>query len=483
MTWTLGTSGDACEARSAAHAPCAHPALTLTTSIIASSLAFVDGSVVNVGLPAIGHNLQANAPDLQWVINAYLLPLSALLLLGGATGDRYGRRRILIFGVSLFGIGSAACAAAANLPWLLAARATQGTGAAFLLPNSLAILGSAFSGEARGRAVGTWSATSSMAAAVGPVLGGWLIDAFGWREIFLINIPLAFAAIALAITFVHEPPRGGRQAGLDIWGALLATVSLAALTCGLTLGTGHSGWSTTAVVAVVGGIVLLAAFLWIEKQMNADAMMPLALFESADFIGLTILTLLLYGALGALLVLVPYLLIQGAGYSGTAAGAALLPFPIILALTSRAMGGVAGRFGSRIPLTVGPLIVAVGFLLLLRMASQTDYWTGLFPAIVVMSLGMAGAVAPLTTAVLTSVDSKHTGSASGLNSAVARSGGLIATALLGSVLAARGSYLFRSFHVAAIVCAVASAAAGAAAFGLVGRSRTDRRQAASQESS
>lgn len=469
VTWAGQTPGDVCAARSVAAAPCNHPAFVLTTCILASSLAFVDGSVVNVGLPAIGHSLRANGADLQWVINTYLLPLSALLLLGGALGDRFGRRRILILGVGLFALASLLCAVAGGLGWLFAARTLQGAGAALLLPNSLSILGAAFSGEARGRAIGTWSAASSAAAAVGPVLGGWLIDAFGWRLIFLINIPLAIVAIVLAITFVRDPQRDRQESPLDIWGALLATLSLVAFTWGLTLGTGRAGWSAFALSAVGGGVVLFGGFLWVEKQQGDKAMTPLALFASREFLGLTLLTLLLYGALGALLVLIPFLLIQGVGFSGTAAGAALLPFPIVLTLTSRAMGGVAGRIGSRIPLTVGPVMVAAGFLLLLRASPASGYWGGILPAILVISAGMAGAVAPLTTAVLSSVDARHTGSASGLNSAVARTGGLIATALLGVVFSAKGPELFTAFHHAALACAIASFGAGAAAFVLVGR--------------
>lgn len=474
MTWAVQTAGDMCSARAAPFSPCQHPALVLATCILASSLAFVDGSVVNVGLPAIGHSLQGDAADLQWVINAYLLPLSALLLLGGALGDRYGRRGVLIAGIALFAASSALCAAAPNLTLLLAARALQGIGAALVLPNSLAILGSAFSGEARGRAVGTWSAASAMTAAIGPLLGGWLIDVAGWRSIFLINIPLAIAAIALAIAFVREPRRPA-QAALDVWGALLATLALASLTWGLTAGAGHGGWSVPAVTAIAAGAVLLAAFLWLEKRSGADAMMPLALFASADFVGLTLLTLLVYGALGALLVLVPYLLIQGAGFSGTEAGAALLPFPAVLALSSRAMGGLAGRLGSRLPLTLGPIVVGAGFLLLLRWDESTNYWGAVFPAILVIAIGMAGAVAPLTTAVLGSVDARHTGSASGLNSAVARAGGLLATALLGGVFSANGAALFGAFHLAATLCAIACFAAALAAFILV-RGRTTTAQ-------
>jgi EmrB/QacA subfamily drug resistance transporter len=436
---------------------------------LASSLAFVDGSVVNVGLPAIGRSL--GAADLQWIINAYLLPLSALMLLGGAVGDRFGRRNVLVFGVALFAVGSALCAAASGFSWLAMARAVQGVGAAFLLPTSLAILGSAFTGEARGRAVGTWSAASAIAGALGPVLGGWLIDTIGWRAIFLVNLPLAAAAIGLTIGTIHDPPREAADAPLDLAGALLATASLAALTWGLTIGSGPSGWTASVLAISLLGLALFLVFVAIEQRRGDGAMMPLALFGSASFVGLTVLTLLLYAALGAFLVLVPYLLIKGAGYSGTQAGAALFPFPLILALTSRAMGGLAERVGPRIPLTVGPLTVAGGLLLLLRVAPPVNFVIGVLPAILMIALGMAITVAPLTTQVLVSVDARHTGSASGLNSAVARIGGLVATALLGGVFAASGANLFAAFRAAAVACALASAAGGIAAFALIGRRR------------
>jgi EmrB/QacA subfamily drug resistance transporter len=471
MTWASHTAGDLCTAQSAsAKVRHAHSALVLTACILASSLAFVDGSVVNVGLPAIGQSLKGDAEGLQWVISSYLLPLSALLLLGGAAADRFGRRRTLIFGIALFGASSALCAAAPNLVWLLVARALQGTGAALLLPSSLAILGSSFSGEARGRAVGTWSAAGAMAGAIGPVLGGWLIDVFGWRAIFLLNIPLAVGAAGLALVYIRDPIRN-EHTQIDVAGAVLAAVSLGLLTWSLTVGAGRSGWSVGATTTLVAGVVLFAAFLWVEWRRGDNAMMPLALFRSSDFVGLSILTLLLYGALGGLFVLVPYVLIQGAGFSGTAAGAALLPLPLILAATSRAMGGLSGRIGSRLPLTFGPAIVAAGALLFLLFDPGSSYWRGMLPAIVVVAIGMAGAVAPLTTAVLTSVDARHTGAASGLNSALARVGGLIATALIGGVIAAKGETLFAAFHIAVIAGAIAALAAGIAAFLLVGNSR------------
>lgn len=443
-----------------------HPRLLLAVTILASSLAFIDGSVVNVGLPAIGRDLQAGAADLQWVVNAYLLPLSALLLLGGAAGDRFGRRRLLMLGVLLFGLASAACALAPSLGWLLAARALQGVGAAMLMPNSLAILGAAFSGEAKGRAVGTWAAAGAMAGAVGPVIGGWLIDSIGWRAIFLVNLPIVAACLALAWRTLPADKRDDDRP-LDWQGGLLATAGLGALTWGLTLGSGPQGWDAVAIGATAAGAALMTAFVGVQHYRGGQAMMPLALFGSSSFIGLSLLTLLLYGALGGLLVLIPYVLIERAGYSATGAGAALLPFPLVLAFASPLMGSVAGRIGSRIPLTIGPIIVAAGFLLAMRVGGAGGYWTTVLPAILVISLGMAGAVAPLTTAVLSSVDRQHQGSASGFNSAIARTGGLVATALLGAVLAAKGEALLTAYRAAMVIGAVAAAGAGLSALLLI----------------
>jgi EmrB/QacA subfamily drug resistance transporter len=445
-----------------------HSNWVLATTILASAMAFIDGSVVNVGLPAIGASLKANAGELSWVINAYLLPLSALLLLGGAAGDRFGRVRVLVFGTGLFGAASAACALAPSLAWLLAGRALQGVGSALLMPCSLAILGAAFSGEARGKAIGIWAAMGAAMAAIGPVLGGGLIDGIGWRAIFLINLPLALGAIVLALRFVRDTRKDGDVPALDLPGGLLATLGLGGITYGLTLGSGQAGWSDAALLWFGVGAFLMLAFLAVEKGRGDRAMMPLTLFGSAPFIGLTLLTLLLYGALGALMVLLPYVLIKSGGYSASHAGAALLPFALILALASPVMGKLAGRIGARAPLTIGPLVVAGGFLLLLRIGPDTHYWTRVLPALVVIATGMAGAVAPLTNAVLGSVDARHTGSASGLNSAVARTGGMVATALLGGVLGTSGGALIGGLHGSALVCAAASLGAATAAFFLLG---------------
>ena len=436
----------------------------LATTILASSLAFIDGSVVNVGLSAIGIDFHASASGLQWVVNGYLLPLGALLLLGGAAGDRFGRRRLLIGGTSLFAIASVMCAAAPSMAWLLAGRGLQGIGSALLMPNSLAILGATFSGEAKGRAVGIWAAVSAAMAAIGPVLGGWLIDMAGWRTIFLINLPPALGAIALALRFVHDDPSDQDGVPLDLLGGALATLGLGGLTWGLTIGSGADGWTPVALLLLVVGALLLASFVWTEKRRGERAMMPLALFGSKLFVGLTLLTLLLYGALGALIVLVPYVLIRAFGYDATEAGLSLLPFAAVVALASPAMGALAGRIGARLPLSLGPLVVAGGFLLMLRMTPEAGYWSGVFPAILVIAIGMTGAVAPLTTAVLSSVDRAHTGSASGFNSAAARVAGMVATALLGGVLAGSGPGLIAGFHAAALVCAAACVAASASMF-------------------
>jgi EmrB/QacA subfamily drug resistance transporter len=467
---------DAASAQAAKGKTGAHPTLVLITTILASSLAFVDGSVVNVGLPAIGKDLHGGALDLQWVINAYLLPLSALILFGGAAGDRFGRQKLLILGTALFGAASAAIAAAPNLGWMLAGRTIQGVGAAILLPNSLAVLGGAFDDKARGAAVGTWAAASAITGAVGPVLGGWLIDTVGWRAIFLINLPLAAGAIVMAVLYVRDGEIQGERAPLDVAGAALATLGLAGITWGLTLGSGKSGWDVQAIGAVIAGLLLSLAFVWVEETRGNRAMMPLALFGSANFIGLTLLTVLLYGAFGGLLVLLPFVLIKTAGYSATMAGASLLPLPLLISAVSPLMGGIAARTGSRLLLSAGPLGVAAGMLLMTRVSQGSSYWTTVFPGVLVLSLGMSMAVAPLTTAVLASVDARHRGSASGFNSAAARAGGLAATALLGGVLSAEGAALLTAFRAAAVVSAAACVLAAASAFLLTGPARPKKRR-------
>lgn len=427
----------------------AHPAWTLAATICASSLAFIDGSVVNVALPSIGKSLSASTADLQWTINAYLLPLSALLLFGGAAGDHYGRRRLLIGGTMTFALGSILCALAPTLAILLAARALQGIGAAMLMPNSLAILGTSVAGEARGRAIGIWASAGAIASAVGPPLGGWLVTAVDWRAIFLLNLPIAAAAIWIARRYVTESAK--EKQPLDWAGAMLATISLGLTTWALTLWSSQHVVSAGVATALIVGLSLFVLFLVVEYRRSDRAMMPLSLFTSRSFVGLSLLTFLLYAALGGLLVLLPFMLIVGGGYSPVAAGTALLPFAVVMGTASPMIGRLAGGIGPRLPLTIGSFIIGIGYLLLARIAPQGSYWSGTFPALVIIAIGMAGVAAPLTTAVLASVDGRHTGVASGLNSAIARTGGLIATALIGAVIAQRGLALFSAFRTAALL--------------------------------
>jgi EmrB/QacA subfamily drug resistance transporter len=448
--------------RKRAGGPAAYPGWTLVTCILASSLAFIDGSVVNVALPAIGHSLGGGAADLQWTMNAYTLPLSALLLMGGAAGDHFGRRRFLVVGIGLFLLASIGCALAPGIGMLLAARALQGLGAAILLPNSLAILSHTFSGPAKGRAIGTWAAASAISAAIGPPLGGWLIANVGWRSIFYINLPFGALAILIALLAVRESGEGKRA--LDWRGASLATLALFGLTWALTLWSSTHHMSGQSWIGLIGGVAALGLFVLAEHRAGDKAMMPLDLFGSKAFGGLTLVTFLLYAAMGGLILLLPYVLIVGGDYSPVSAGAALLPFSILIGGASRLMGRVAETIGPRWPLTIGPIVCGLGFALLVRVDPHGSFWASVLPGMVVLALGMAGAVAPLTTAVLSSVDDGHAGTASGFNSAIARTGGLIATALAGAVMARSGNGLVAAFHGAALIGAALAGTAGIVAF-------------------
>ena len=439
-----------------------HPRLTLAACILASSLAFIDGSVTNVALPAVGKDLGATPAELQWTINAYLLPLSALLLIGGAAGDHYGRRKLLIGGIALFTAASLACALAPSLELLLAARAVQGVGAAILLPNSLATLGASFSGEERGKAIGTWAGAGAIAGAVGPPLGGWLVDAIGWRSIFYVNLPLAAVAIGIAAVYVKESKDG--ELPLDLPGAFAATLALGATAWALTLWSSHHALSIPAIVGLAAGLILTALFLWIEHRRGDKAMMPVAMFGSRAFAGLTLLTFLLYGALGGVLLLLPYVLIEAGGYSALQAGLALLPMPLGMGIASRFTGRLTARAGARLPLTFGSLVVAAGFAGLMLVDRHASYWTAVFPGMIGIAIGMAFVAAPLTTAVLASVDDTHSGTASGFNSAIARTGGLIATAVAGAVMATAGAGLIAAFHIGALAGAALAAASGVTAW-------------------
>ena len=449
------------------------PRWTLVACVLASSLSFVEGSVLSVALPAIRASYGAGAQEVQWVVNAYLLPLSALLLLGGALGDHFGPKRLLLIGTSIFAITSLVCALAPSLPVLLGARAAQGVGAALLLPNSLALLNAAFQGEKRGRAVGIWAAAGAAAAAIAPLIGGWLVGSVGWPAIFYINLPLALGAILIAMRFVEE----SREAGAgrtDYAGALLATAGLGGLTYALTLWSATRHFTGEAAIAIAIGALTLAGFLWNEHHRGSRAMMPIGLFKSRCFSGLNLLTFLLYGAFAAGMLLIPYVLITSGGYSPVQAGLAMLPLPILMTSLSPTMGSLAAQIGPRIPLTVGPAVVAVGMVLSRLATPDGSYWTGVFPMILVMATGMTIAVAPLTSSVLGSVEEQHVAMASGFNSAVARTGGLIATALLGSVLSSEGEQLFSGFHMAMYVSAAVAALSSVVALTMLGGVRMKR---------
>lgn len=407
--------------------PSADTRFVLPATILGSSLSFIDGSVVNVALPSMQRSLGAELTTMQWVVNGYMLTLASLILLGGSAADHFGRGRIFLIGLVGFLAASLACGLAPSAGWLVAARLVQGGAAALLMPSSLAIIGSAYTGEARGPAIGTWAAAGAITTALGPPLGGWLVDSVGWRAIFFINLPIGAMALWLGTKLPSDRPVD-RPAPLDTRGAALAIATLGTISYGLiALGAGDR---LRGAIAVTVSIITAWSFIRSEAR-SAAPMLPLALFRNPVFAGANVLTVLLYAAVSASMFLLPFLLIEVHGYSATAAGAAFLPFSAIMGLGSRWAGGLVERVGPRIPLLVGPALTSAGFVILGLRGDGSSFWTGVLPGLTVVAIGMTLSVAPLTTTVFDSVAEEQMGTASGVNSAAARTGGLLAVAALG----------------------------------------------------
>jgi len=414
----------------------------LAATILGSSLAFIDSTVVNVALPALQSSLHADIVDVQWVVESYGLFLGALILVGGSFGDVFGRRLMFVLGVALFAIASAGCGLASNIHQLIIARSLQGVGAAFLVPGSLAIISASFDAKTRGQAIGTWSGFTAITTAIGPLLGGWLIQHASWRWVFFINLPLA--AVVIAVSFWHIPEsRSVTARRIDWVGALVGTIGLGGLVFGFVEST-NLGWRNPLVFgSLIVGIAGVVGFVFVEFKVSSP-MVPLALFRSRTFSGANLLTLFLYAALGIFFFLFPLDLIQVQGYSASATGAAVLPLILLMFALSRWSGGLVARYGPRTPLIIGPLIAAAGFALFAVPSTGNSYWREFFPAIVVLGFGMAVTVAPLTTVVMGSVNQDHAGTASGINNAVARIASVLAIAVFGVVMVA--AFDFRLTH-------------------------------------
>ncbi len=437
----------------------------LAATILGSGMASLDATVVNVALPAIGKDLHADVAGLEWVLTGYLLTLASLILVGGALGDRYGRRRVFLIGAAWFTVASVLCGAAPNLGALVAARLLQGIGGALLTPASLAIIEATFAPEDRAKAIGAWSGFGGVATAIGPFAGGWLISAVSWRLVFLLNVPLA-GVVALAARHVPESTDVTMARGIDIPGAVLGALGLAGVTYGLI---------EQSFAPAVAGVVVLVAFVVVERR-SSSPMVPLSIFESKVFTAANVFTVAAYAAIGVLFFLVAVELQQALAYSPTAAGAALLPITFLMLLLSARAGAVAQRVGPRLPMTIGPLVVAAGLLLFVRVAPGESYGGAVLPAVLVIGLGLSATVAPLTATVLAAASDDHAGIASGVNNAVARVAGLLAIAVIPTAAGIEGDAyldaqrLTDGFHKAMWICAaLVLASAAMAAVTMPGR--------------
>ncbi|MGY3618599.1 MFS transporter [Bradyrhizobium sp. USDA 10063] len=413
--------------------------LTLAATVVGSSMALLDGSVVNIALPAIQEALHADAAATQWIVNAYLLLLGALVLIGGSAADLYGRRRMFVLGIAIFTVASIACGLSPNIMALNASRAVQGFGAALLTPASLAMLGATFSEDERSQAIGIWAGAGALMMAAGPLLGGWLVDQVSWRAIFLLNVPLAIAAAGLALRFGCESS-DPRAKQLDWSGGASVAIGLAAITWSLSAIPALGVRDKTVLAALGVGAAFLTSFVVIEARLHERATMPLSLYRSRDFSATNALTLLLYFALGGALYYLPFGLIRLGGYSATQAGAALLPFALIMGFGASFAGIVADRLGPRLLLTIGPIVAACGLAMLAYVDLRQPYRISVFPPMVLLGVGMAITVPPLTSTVMGAAGKAHAGIASGINNVVARVGGLLAVAALGAVFFA--SFLY-----------------------------------------
>jgi EmrB/QacA subfamily drug resistance transporter len=436
----------------------------LAVAVLGSGLAFLDGTVVNVALPEIGRDLGASTADLQWVLNGYLLTLASLILLGGSLGDRMGRRRIFVIGVGMFTAASLLCAIAPNSEMLIFARLLQGIGGALLTPGSLAMIEASFQPGDRARAIGAWSGLGGVAAALGPLLGGYLVDAVSWRAIFLINLPLGLFVMAMAGRHVPETRDPMAHGRLDIPGAALVALGLGGTTYALIEAPGK-GADPLILVTAIGGVLALLGFYFVERR-SSNPMLPFDIFESQQFTAANLVTFVVYAALGGVFFLLVAFLQISLGYSAVQAGAASLPVTALMLLLSARSGAMAQRIGARIPLTVGPLVIAAGLLLMLRIDPGDSYATTVLPAVIVFGLGLTLVVAPVTATVLAAADARHSGIASGINNAVARVAGLLAVAVLPLVAGLTGDQFYDpaamedGFRMAMVACAGLSVLGG-----------------------